>query len=229
MLSALATITSVFSNFLPDTDAKLIVGSHQYVTGSLPWGVKTAVSLVGLSGSKDKGIQYLYEAAKSTGETSVDSKIALLLFLRREHRYDEALALSRDLQPRYPKNFLLQLEEGNLLRAAGRQQQAAEVYRKFWQQGREGNIRKAYYELSALALGDLLRSMKNYAGAAIAYDQVGEVEQPDPELAGLHPSSAVASQPLIDAVHRYQAVIAMNSSTPPAETARKRLQEPFRE
>ena len=138
---------------------------------------------MGLSGSKDKGIQYLYEAAKSTGETSVDSKIALLLFLRREHRYDEALALSRDLQPRYPKNFLLQLEEGNLLRAAGRQQQAAEVYRKVWQQGREGKYPKsAHYELSALALGDLLRSMKNYAGAAVAYDQVGEVEQPDPEL-----------------------------------------------
>ena len=216
------------------TDAKLIVGSHQYVTGSLPWAVKTAVSLVGLSGSKDKGIQYLYESAKSTGETSVDSKIALLLFLRREHRYDEALAISRDLQPRYPKNFLLQLEEANLLRAAGRQQQAAEVYRKVWQQGREGKYPKsAHYELSALALGDLLRSMKNYAGAAAAYDQVGEVEQPDPELSQ---RASLASGEMYDllnkrdqAVHRYQAVIAMNSSTPPAETARKRLQEPFRE
>ena len=216
------------------TDAKLIVGSHNYVTGSLPWAVKAAVSLVGLSGSKEKGIQYLYEAAKSSGETSIDSKIALLVFLRREHRYDEALALARDLQPKYPKNFLLLLEEGNLLRAAGRQQQAAEVYRKVWQQGREGKYPKgSHYEIAALALGDLLRSMKNYAGAAAAYDQVAEIEQPDPELAQ---RANLASGEMYDlqnkrdqAVHHYQAVIALNSATPPAETARKRLQEPFRE
>jgi hypothetical protein len=216
------------------TDAKLIVGSHQYVTGSLPWAVKAAVSLVGLSGSKDKGIQYLYEAAKSSGETSIDSKIALLVFLRREQRYDEALALARELQPRYPKNFLLQLEEGNLLRAAGRLQPAADIYRKVWQQGREGKYPHGqHYEIAAIALGDVLRSMKNYAGAAAAYDQVAEIEQPDPELAQ---RANLASGEMYDllnkrdqAVHRYQAVIAMNSSTPPAEIARKRLQEPFRE
>jgi hypothetical protein len=216
------------------TDAKLIVGSHNYVTGSLPWAVKAAVSLVGLSSSKEKGLSYLYESAKSSGETSIDSKIALLVFLRREHRYDDALALVHDLQPRYPKNFFLLLEEGNLLRAAGRQQQAAEIYRKVWQQGREGKYPKgAHYEIAALALGDLLRTMKNYAGAATAYDQVAEIEQPDPELAQ---RANLASGEMYDllnkrdqAVHHYQAVIALNSGTPPAETARKRLQEPFRE
>src|SRR6185369_16547655 len=30
------------------TDAKLIVGAHNYVIGSLPWGVKIAASMVGL-------------------------------------------------------------------------------------------------------------------------------------------------------------------------------------
>src|SRR5258705_8007598 len=41
-------------------DAKLVVGAHNYVMGSLPWGVKAAVSLVGLSGRQDKGIDYRY-------------------------------------------------------------------------------------------------------------------------------------------------------------------------
>src|SRR5207253_3267887 len=50
------------------TDAKLVVGAHNYVMGSLPWGVKVAVSLVGLSGSKEKGLQYLNEATNSTDE-----------------------------------------------------------------------------------------------------------------------------------------------------------------
>ena len=61
-------------------DAKLVVGAHYYVMGSLPWGVKVAVSLVGLSGSKQKGIQYLYEATDSGDEISVDAKIVLMLF-----------------------------------------------------------------------------------------------------------------------------------------------------
>src|SRR6202162_485394 len=50
------------------TDAKLVVGTHNYVMGSLPWAVKAAVSLVGLSGTKEKGLQYLGEVAKSSGE-----------------------------------------------------------------------------------------------------------------------------------------------------------------
>jgi hypothetical protein len=36
-------------------DAKLVVGTHNYVMGSLPWSVKAAVALVGLSGTKEKG------------------------------------------------------------------------------------------------------------------------------------------------------------------------------
>ena len=110
-------------------EAKLIVGAHNYVVGSLPWGVKAAASMVGLGGNKDKGLQYLKECAQGEGETSVDAQILLVLFLRREHRYDEALSLARTLISRYPQNALLALEEGNLLRAAGRNQEAATASR----------------------------------------------------------------------------------------------------
>ncbi|MGA7566645.1 MAG: hypothetical protein WBW53_11360, partial [Terriglobales bacterium] len=41
------------------TDAKLVVGAHNYVMGSLSFAVRMAVSLAGLSGDKDKGLQYL--------------------------------------------------------------------------------------------------------------------------------------------------------------------------
>ena len=98
-------------------DAKLIVGTHNYVVGSLPWGVKTASSMMGLGGSKDKGLQYLKEAAAGKSETSVDAKIVLVLFMRRERRFDEALQIIRSLEPQYRHNVLFALEEGNLLRA----------------------------------------------------------------------------------------------------------------
>jgi len=70
-----------FSHF---TDAKLIVGTHDYVVGSLPWAVKMAASLVGFSGNKERGIEELYAASKGGGEASIDAKILLALFLRRE-------------------------------------------------------------------------------------------------------------------------------------------------
>src|SRR5215471_5768520 len=38
------------------TDAKMVVGTHNYVVGNLAWSVKVAAALAGLSGSKDKGL-----------------------------------------------------------------------------------------------------------------------------------------------------------------------------
>jgi tetratricopeptide (TPR) repeat protein len=102
-------------------EAKLIVGAHNYVVGSLPWGLKAAASVLALGGNREKGIQYLRECAQGNGETSVDAQILLVLFLRRERRYEEALPIARALIPRYPQNVLMAMEEGNLLRAAGNQ------------------------------------------------------------------------------------------------------------
>ena len=56
-------------------DAKLVVGTHNYVVGNLPWSVKMAAAIAGLSGSKDKGLAYLREVAKSDGENAVDAKV----------------------------------------------------------------------------------------------------------------------------------------------------------
>src|SRR5215470_15049816 len=164
------------------TDAKLVVGAHNYVMGSLPWGVKVAVSLVGLSGSKEKGIEYLYEVARANTENSVDAKIALLLFLRREHRYSEALGMLRGMIQQYPQNVLMALEEGALLRSLNQNQEAASAYRKIWEAGRAGKYPGLHYEFAAMYLGDVLRSQKDYAGAASAYDLVAQVQQPDSEV-----------------------------------------------
>lgn len=212
------------------TDAKLVVGAHNYVMGSLPWGVKTAVALVGLSGSKEKGIDYLYEVARSNGENSVDARIALLLFLRRERRYSEALTVLRGLIAQYPQNVLFGLEEGNLLRSLN--QDAAAVYRRIWQAGRDGKYPGLHYELAALYLGDVLRAQKDYAGAAAAYELVQQAPQPDSESlqkANLGAGEMYDLQQKRDlATKKYRAVIATNASSPPADIARKRLKEPYR-
>jgi len=195
--------------------------------------MKAAASVVGLGGNKEKGIQYLRDCAQGNGETSVDAQILLVLFLRREHRYDEALAIARTLIPRYPQNALLALEEGNLLRAAGRNQEAAAVYRKIWQAGKDGHYAYAHYEVAALSLADLLRSQKDYAGAAAAYDQVGQVRQPDTEMLQKAELGSGEMYDLLQkrdlATARYQAAITSGPTTPLAETARKHMKEAYKE
>src|SRR5262249_33539016 len=96
-------------------DAKLVVGTHNYVVGSLPWSVKVAVAIVGLSGTKEKGFQYLREVAAGSTENGIDAKVVLALFLRRERKFDEARAIMHELAGRYPRAYLFSLEEANLL------------------------------------------------------------------------------------------------------------------
>src|SRR5580700_10720181 len=101
-------------------DAKMVVGTHNYVIGRLPWSVKMAAALAGLSGSPEKGLEYLREVAKSDGENAVDAKVVITLFLRREHQYDEALGYMNELAVKYPRNHLFLTEVANLARSAGR-------------------------------------------------------------------------------------------------------------
>jgi tetratricopeptide (TPR) repeat protein len=214
-------------------DAKLVVGTHNYVMGSLPWSVKAAVALVGLTGTKEKGLEYLREVAESDGENSVDARVVLSLFLRREHRYEEARVLMHDLAARYPRNYLFPLEEANLLRASGRAPEAAAGYRQVWQNGREGKYGNLHYELAAWGLGELLRSQKDYAGAAAAYEMVGQAPEPDPETLQKANLAAGEMYDLLQkrdlAMKKYETVLAENGATPPAEKAREHLREAYRE
>src|SRR5579863_4668071 len=214
-------------------DAKLVVGTHNYVLGSLPWSMKAAVALVGLSGTKEKGLQYLREVADSSGENSVDAKVVLSLFLRREHRYDEARVFMHDLGVRFPRNYLFPLEEANLLRAGSHATEAAAAYRKVWQSGREGKYGNLHYEIATWGLGELLRNQKDYAGAAAAYEQVSQVPDSDPETLQKANLAAGEMYDLLQkrglAMKKYGAVLAENGSTAPAEAARKHIREAYRE
>jgi len=215
-----------------DVPAKLIVGAHNYVMGSLPLALRASATMLGIGGNKEKGLQYLGECAQGTGDTSTDAKILLVLFLRREHRYQEALVIARDLLQSYPHDVLMALEEGNLLRAAGNDADAAAVYRKVWLAGRAGFYDGLHYEIAGLSLGDLLRGQKDYLGAVAAYEQVNQAAQPDPEV--LQKANLAAGE-VYDmlgkrdlAIKKYEAVVATDPGTPFAESAKGYLKEAYR-
>ena len=213
------------------TDAKLIVGTHDFVVGSLPWPVKMAASLVGFSGNKERGIEELYAASKGGGGASIDAKILLALFLRREGRFDEALAAIRFLTQQFPENVIVALEEGDLLRAAHRDQQAVAAYRKVWDAGHAGRFPFGSYELSVIDMGDTQRSLRDGAGALASYNLMEQVSHPAPELqqrAALNAGEIYDLQHNRDlAVKKYNAVIGVDGSSRWAETARKHLKEPY--
>ena len=214
-------------------DAKMVVGTHNYVIGNLPWTYKTAATLAGLSGSKEKGLTYLREVARGDGENSVDAKVLLSLFLRREHQYDEALGYVRDLTARYPRNHLFPTEVANLLRASGHLDDAEAMYRKVWQNGQEGKYGHLHYEMAVWGLGELLRSKKDLAAAAAAYELVNQAPNPDPDI--LQKANLAAGQ-MYDllqerdlAMKRYETVLAGNANTGPADQARRYIREAYRE
>ena len=218
---------------VPDfADAKTIVGVHNYVAGSLPWAVKVAVSVVGLSGSKQKGLQYLREAADGGGETAPDAKITLALFLRREQRFDDALQVVRSLTAAYPRNSLFAIEEGNILNAGGHGMEAIAVFRSVLEKGKKGYYKDPHLELAAFTLGEALRGQRFYKEAAEAYELVRSFPHRDREL--LQKADLAAGQmhdiqkEREQALSAYQAVLAADGSSPEAEQARRFLRQPYR-
>lgn len=214
-------------------DAKLVVGTHNYVVGNLPWSVKVAAAIAGLSGSKEKGLAYLRAVAHSDGENAADAKVVLTLFLRREHLYDEALGYMQELTTKYPHNHLFPTEIANLDRTAGRLPEAEAMYRKVWQNGREGKYGNLHYELAAWGLGELLRSKKDLSGAAAAYELVNQAPNPDPDILQRANLAAGEMYDLLQkrdlAMKRYETVLAGNANTGPADQARRYIREAYRE
>lgn len=213
-------------------DAKTIVGVHNYVTGCLPWAVKVAASVAGLSGNKQKGLEYLREAAASASESGMDAKITLALFLRREQRYPEALKVVEDMQHSYPHNFLVASEHAHLLNAAGHGKQAVFAYEQVLTDYHRGWFPVSRPEQAAFGLGEAARGQHEFELALNGYDQVGSFKNVDLEL--LQRANLGAGEMLDmlnrrdDAVSRYRQVVAADSSSQPANLARRFMKNPYR-
>src|SRR6184192_3836469 len=91
-------------------DAELTIGMYDYIVGTLPLPVKMLASVAGAHGSKKRGIQTLERVAKEGQWARDDAKVLLIAIYKKEKRFPEALALSRELHEKYPRNYLFSLE-----------------------------------------------------------------------------------------------------------------------
>ncbi len=217
----------------PDwTDAKTIVGAHNFVVGSLTLPMKAMAGIAGIRGDKEKGLEMLAEAGKAGGETSADARIALALFLRREERFMDAVEVVRTLTRDHPRSFLFALEEANLLNAAGKTADAASVITRLLNDCSQGRYPNPHLELAYYAMGESQRgqgkmpeALQYFQKAAAATDSNTLDYRQRALLAAGQISDLLSKRE--DAVSQYRAAIALDGSTEEASSARKYLSRPY--
>ena len=207
-------------------DAKMVVGIYQYVVGSLPFAFKLLIGFAGIHGSKSSGMELLEDSGTRGVITSVESRPAMMLFLRREAKYPQAFQIAHGLAVEYPHDFLFCLEEANLLKDAGDGPKAIAQYRVVIDNARRpGFYPSSHLELAYFGLADTLRGQKRYGEAADTYREAAYLPTTSPELKRRCLLAAGESYDLMNdhdkARQQYQAVIDAGSDSAQADQARK--------
>src|SRR6202012_300045 len=128
--------------------------------------------MAGIGGAKAKGLDDLREAGGQGVITTVEARTALGLFLRREAKYDDAIAVTRSLTQQYPRDFLFRLELANLTKDAGQGPDAITQYQQVLELAKkQGYFPSAHLELAWFGMADTLEGQRNYKEAAEAYNQ----------------------------------------------------------
>jgi tetratricopeptide (TPR) repeat protein len=213
-------------------DAKLVVGVYEYVVGALPFPFKLMIGFVGITGSKNRGLEMLRDDANRGAMTNVEARTVIGLFLRREAKYTEAEQVMRTLKDQYPHNYLFCLEVANLRKDSGEGMAAAGDYRQILaNNAKPGYFAEARLELTYFGLGDALRGQRHYGEAAQSYEQAAGTRNVGPEL---KIRSLLAAGEMHDlngerqlAINDYKAAIAAGPDTSRADTARQYLHHPY--
>lgn len=214
-------------------DAKLVVGVYQYVVGALPLPFKFFIGFAGITGSKSKGMELLWDDARRGPATNIEARVVIALFLRREGKYKDAIEVIRSLETEYPRDYLFSLEEANLRKDAGEGMRAVEAYQRIVSDNaKPGYFAGARLELAYFGMGDALRGQRHYSDAAHAYEAAASSNGVGPELKVRTLLAAGECHDVLGerqlAIRDYQAAIEAGPNTSRADTARKRLKSTYR-
>jgi len=213
------------------TDAKLVIGMHNFIVGSLPAPVKVIVGVVGVTGNKKKGLEYLTEVANANDEASVDARVALGLFLRREGRYNEAYEVMKKAAERYSRNFLFALEIANALKDAGRGAEAIAAYEQIITKSRAGQLTDPHIERAEYGLAESYNGQRKPREAFEHYQAA--LQSPKVEVE-VKIRAALGAGQMLDvmgqrdkALEHYRMAISIEGDSSQATKAKKFLSEPY--
>jgi hypothetical protein len=224
-------VLQIDSNYI---DAKLVVGTYQYVIGALPWGFKLLFGFAGITGSKTRGMEMLHDDFARGPMTSAEAGTVIALFQRREAKYKDAIVVIRQLKSKYPHDFLFSLEEANLRKDAGEGMAAAGAYESLLAQAKKpGFYPSSHLELAYFGLGEALGGQRHFSDSAQAYEQAAFSPGAGAELKRRSLVAAGKERDLNHerplAVQDYKWAIANGSDTTQGEIAAKLLKNPYHE
>ena len=218
-----------------NVDARLVQGLHDYIVGSLPLGYKMLGFLIGVRGDKAKGILTVQDVAKNGKLNRVDAEVFLCALYRRENQSKLAVPLVQDLIRRYPRNYLLRMELGQMYSQSGdgvRGLQALEEVARLKQRHAPGFDRlpweKIYYQEGSIQFwyNDLDRSLENMKKVAAAGE---EVDLNTGVQAYLRMGQIYdMKQRRAEAIAAYKKAIAYAPQAEAAQESRKYLDTPYR-
>lgn len=213
-------------------DAKMAIGIQQFAVASLPRVIRMMVGIVGVGGSKEKGLAMLRESAAHGVVTGVESRTALSLFLRHDGRYPEALQVERGLAEQFPHNYLFRLEVANLLKDEGHGPEAIQAYKDVLADA----AKPAYFaeprlQMAWYGMADTQRGYNDIKSAAFGYMQAAT----QPNCSDwLRKRAELNAGEMLDLLHdrpgatrMYQLVVAPGGDQTQAEAARKNLRTPY--
>jgi tetratricopeptide (TPR) repeat protein len=218
-----------------NVDARLVQGLHDYIVGSLPFGFKMLGFVIGIRGDKEKGVRTVQEVARNGKLNRVDAEILLCALYRRENQSKLAVPLVQDLIRRYPRNYLLRMELGQMYSQAGdgvRGLQALEEVARLKEHHAPGFDRvpweKIYYQQGSIQFwyNDLDRSLENMKKVAAASEDVdlNTGVQAFLRMGQIYDMKHRRA----DAVAAYKKAIAYAPQAEAAQESRKYLSTPYR-
>lgn len=227
-------------------DAELTIGLYDYVVGSLPPAVKLLASIIGTRGSKKRGLATLQRVATEGTFARDDAKALLLVLLKREKRYEEALAISRELGAKYPRNYLFKLETadalvwiaaaerraGRLTEAARAEQEALTVYDSLLRDRQLRETASRSLDLIHFRYGEALMLVNQPESAAHEFLAAANVAGAEPGLATMSHLNAARAFDLTgkrsDALAHYRIVLTRPDVLDAHDEAKHGLKEPYK-
>ncbi|HKE55811.1 MAG TPA: hypothetical protein VKB46_03885, partial [Pyrinomonadaceae bacterium] len=175
-------------------DAELTIGMQDYIVGSLPLPVKMLAGLSGVRGSKKRGLQTLERVATQGHWASDMARLLLIDIYKKEKRWTDAVAVSRQLASKYPRNyfFRLQIADALIAEAASGQQPKQEDAATVEQEGfnifesllRDKSARSAT-DLVHFRYGEAYMEVGKPAQAVVQFQAVAQTVDAEPALVTL--------------------------------------------
>jgi hypothetical protein len=213
-------------------DAKMAIGIQQFAVASLPRFLRMIVGIVGVSGSKEQGLNLLRESAAHGVVTGVESRTALSLFLRHDAHYPEALAVQRGLAEQYPHDYLFRIEVANLIKDSGQGMVAIHEYEAVLADaGKKSYFVDPRLQMAYFGLADTQRGQNMVAEAAANYLAAAEQQNCSDWLRKRAQLNAGEMYDLLhdrgQAVRMYQMASSGGGDQTQAEAARKYLRTAY--